>query len=42
VLVVILALALLLIVELDRSNTSLIRVSQKPLLDLQQSLLRSP
>ena len=42
VLVVILSLAFLLIIELDRSNTSLIRVSQKPLIDLQQRLLLSP
>lgn len=42
VLVVILLIAFLLIIELDRSNTSLIRVSQQPLLDLQQKLLLSP
>jgi hypothetical protein len=42
VLLVILSLALLLIIELDRSNTSLIRVSQQPLIDLQQKLLLSP
>jgi hypothetical protein len=42
VLVVILSLAFLLIIELDRSNTSLIRVSQQPLIDLQQKLLLSP
>ena len=42
VLVVILLLAFLLIIELDRSNTSLIRVSQQPLIDLQQKLLLSP
>jgi hypothetical protein len=42
VLVVILSLAFLLIIELDRSNTSLIQVSQKPLLDLHQKLLLSP
>jgi hypothetical protein len=42
VLVVILSLAFLLIIELDRSNTNLIRVSQQPLIDLQQKLLLSP
>ena len=42
VLVVILSLAFLLIIELDRSNTNLIQVSQQPLLDLQQKLLLSP
>jgi hypothetical protein len=42
VLVVILSLALLLIIELDRSNTSLIRVSQQPLIELEQKLLASP
>ncbi len=42
VLVVILSLAFLTIIELDRSNTSLIQVSQQPLVDLQQKLLLSP
>lgn len=42
VLVVILSLAYLLIIELDRSNTSLIRVSQQPLIELQQKMLLSP
>ncbi len=42
VLVVILSLAFLLIIELDRSNTSLIRVSQQPLIELQQKMLLSP
>lgn len=42
VLVVILSIAFLLIIELDRSNTSLIQVSQKPLIDLQQKWLVSP
>jgi hypothetical protein len=42
VLVVILSLAFLLIIELDRSNTNLIQVSQRPLMDLQQRLLLSP
>ncbi len=42
VLVVILSLAFLLIVGMDRSNSGLIQVSQKPLLALQQKLLLSP
>jgi hypothetical protein len=42
VLMVILSLAFLTIIELDRSNTSLIQVSQQPLIDLQQKLLLSP
>ena len=40
--VVILSLAFLLIVGMDRSYSGLIQVSQKPLLDLQQKLLLSP
>jgi hypothetical protein len=42
VLVVILSLAFLLIIGMDRSNSGLIQVSQKPLLDLQQKLPLSP
>ena len=42
VLVVILSLAFLLIVGMDRSNSGLIQVSQKPLIDLQQKLLLPP
>jgi hypothetical protein len=42
VLVVILSLAFLLIIGLDRSNSGLIQVPQRPLLDLQQKLLLSP
>jgi hypothetical protein len=42
VLVAILSLAFLLIVGMDRSNSGVIQVSQKPLLDLQQKLLLSP
>lgn len=42
VLVVILSLAFMLIVGMDRSNSGLIQVSQKPLIYLQQKLLVSP
>jgi hypothetical protein len=42
VLVLILSLAFLLIIGMDRSNSGLIQVSQKPLIDLQQKLLLSP
>lgn len=42
VLVLILSLAFLLIIGLDRSNSGLIQVPQKPLIDLQQKLLVSP
>jgi hypothetical protein len=41
VLVVMLSLTFLLIIGMDRSNTGLIQVSQRPLIDLQQSLLLS-
>ena len=42
VLVLILSLAFLLIIGMDRSNSGLIQVSQRPLIDLQQKLLLSP
>lgn len=42
ILVLILSLVILLIVGLDRSNIGVIKISQQPLIDLQQKLILIP